>query len=336
MRALLTPDIAPGMGIVLFRPGRELLPLFRGGRVLVESEPENMAHLPSGIVPPPRQLLVDSDEWRHFLTHERTISAAGGIDGMVRELNRAGGCQWESGDYHSHLHTILRYGSGAIRLCWHCDNRLREQSLPRLDVLAAQNAAEYVISVARQQFRLPEHHQITAPELCWWAFINGLTDLLPGDSVREYLRLPPAPPLSGPFRSSDIAPYAASDELLVDHVEMAKPVLALAADDEPPAGYMRRPKLLRWECEKYTRWVKTQACSGCGQPADDPHHIINHGMGGMGTKVHDLFVIPLCRRCHDELHRDVRAWEQEHGSQIELLVRFLDRALGIGALTVGK
>ncbi|EFR18203.1 hypothetical protein ECDEC2B_4929 [Escherichia coli DEC2B] len=28
MRALLTPEIAPRMGIVLFRPGSELMPLF--------------------------------------------------------------------------------------------------------------------------------------------------------------------------------------------------------------------------------------------------------------------------------------------------------------------
>ncbi|EPP3259813.1 hypothetical protein ACT9EE_004691, partial [Salmonella enterica subsp. enterica serovar 4:b:-] len=28
MRALLTPEIAPRMGVVLFRPGSELMPLF--------------------------------------------------------------------------------------------------------------------------------------------------------------------------------------------------------------------------------------------------------------------------------------------------------------------
>ena len=31
MRALLTPEIAPRMGIVLLRPGAELMPLFRRG-----------------------------------------------------------------------------------------------------------------------------------------------------------------------------------------------------------------------------------------------------------------------------------------------------------------
>ncbi|WP_432264350.1 hypothetical protein [Escherichia coli] len=44
MRALLTPEIAPRMGIVLFRPGSELMPLFMQGRVLLEPE-RNVIHL---------------------------------------------------------------------------------------------------------------------------------------------------------------------------------------------------------------------------------------------------------------------------------------------------
>jgi len=54
------------------------------------------------------------------------------------------------------------------------------------------------------------------------------------------------------------------------------------------------------------------------------------GQGGMGIKSHDLFVIPLCRAHHDELHRDVRAFEEKYGSQIVLLFRFLDYAIAVG------
>ena len=95
---------------------------------------------------------------------------------------------------------------------------------------------------------------------------------------------------------------------------------------------MLRPKRRRWEKEKYTRWVKTQQCMCCNNPADDSHHLIGHGQGGMGTKAHDLFVIPLCRRHHDELHADPVAFEAKHGDQLVLLFRFLDRALAIGVL----
>ncbi|EOW5540564.1 TPA: cons domain protein, partial [Escherichia coli] len=51
MRALLTPEIAPRMGIVLFRPGSELMPLFMQGRVLLEPEPEHYSSFASGAVP---------------------------------------------------------------------------------------------------------------------------------------------------------------------------------------------------------------------------------------------------------------------------------------------
>ncbi|WP_350355588.1 hypothetical protein [Serratia symbiotica] len=37
-------------------------------------------------------------------------------------------------------------------------------------------------------------------------------------------------------------------------------------------------------------------------PADDPHHIIDHGLGGTGTRPHDIFTLPLTRACHTRLH----------------------------------
>ena len=51
-----------------------------------------------------------------------------------------------------------------------------------------------------------------------------------------------------------------------------------------------------------------------------------------GTKAHDLFVLPLCRKHHDELHTDTVAFEEKYGSQLELIFRFIDRALAIGVL----
>ena len=96
-------------------------------------------------------------------------------------------------------------------------------------------------------------------------------------------------------------------------------------------GWLTR-KARRQGNEKYTRWVKTQPCACCGKPADDPHHLIGHGQGGMGTKAHDLFVLPLCRKHHDELHADTVAFDEKYGSQLELIFRFIDRALAIGVL----
>lgn len=77
-----------------------------------------------------------------------------------------------------------------------------------------------------------------------------------------------------------------------------------------------------WRNKKYLAWVKSQPCIATRQPADDPHHIIGHGFGGMGTKASDWAVIPLQRWAHDELHRDVKTWERLHGNQVDLLMRF--------------
>ena len=46
MRALLKPVVARELGIVLLRPGSELMSLFSCERVLVESQPAGMERLP--------------------------------------------------------------------------------------------------------------------------------------------------------------------------------------------------------------------------------------------------------------------------------------------------
>lgn len=51
MRALLNVDIARHLGIVLLKPGSELMPLFGAGRVLVEIPPASMKKIPSGRLP---------------------------------------------------------------------------------------------------------------------------------------------------------------------------------------------------------------------------------------------------------------------------------------------
>lgn len=73
----------------------------------------------------------------------------------------------------------------------------------------------------------------------------------------------------------------------------------------------------RMESRGYMDWVKSLRCCSCNAPADDPHHPYGTGYKGMGTKVPDWWVIPLCRVCHDELHHDVARWEDINGAQFE-------------------
>ena len=61
MRALLKPVVARELGIVLLKPGSELMPLFSCERVLVESQPAGVERLPTGHVPDVRQPLASDD-----------------------------------------------------------------------------------------------------------------------------------------------------------------------------------------------------------------------------------------------------------------------------------
>jgi hypothetical protein len=347
VRALLTPEIAPRLGVVLFRPGSELMPLFHQQRVLIETVPENLRAAPSGMLPPARQPLVESETLAPFFADPLVHKAAGGLSALDRYVMGVSGCQWPHSDYHHHEYTVLRYAGGAVRLCWHCDNRLRDQQPRELAALALRNRAEWIIDAARVALGFGTDHSLTLPELCWWAVVDEVAGALPESAARAAMRWPALKVGGGPRKESDLAPVAAATDVLQKKVQRAgavrfrpceepqeehKAVLALGADPEAPESFMLRPKRRRWENKPYTDWVKTRPCSGCGRPADDPHHIIGNGMGGTATKTHDLFVIPLCRACHDKLHADVAAFEREHGTQLELLFRFLDWALGVGVI----
>ncbi|EPD7440460.1 DUF968 domain-containing protein, partial [Escherichia coli] len=94
MRALLTPEIAPRMGIVLFRPGSELMPLFMQGRVLLEPEPERYSSFASGAVPAASQPLADDPAVRAVFRNEAVIRRAGGVECLESWLLREKSCQW--------------------------------------------------------------------------------------------------------------------------------------------------------------------------------------------------------------------------------------------------
>ncbi|CQH54180.1 DUF968 domain-containing protein [Yersinia enterocolitica] len=332
MRALLTPFIQQELGVVILTPGADLLP-YMSGRLLVATEPEEFKSLPVGVLPVANQQLANDPRLLPFFEHERVINAAGGsrvLEAWVKQLKE---CQWhDPDDSHVQNLTILRYGQRSVRLCWHHDNKLREHTLPRLNQLATSNLITWIISTVCSHFRLPDGHQLTMPELCWWAVVNEVSDLLPDSIARASLRMLPAVMKSGPTRESDITWTPNPTQIIETKVEQVKKVLALKIDDEPPASFMRIPKRQRWENKKWLKWVKSQQCCGCGSSADDPHHIIGHGQGGMGTKAHDLFTIPLCRLCHEALHADMHTWEAEHGSQVVLWFHFMDRSISIGAM----
>ncbi|HBX7854198.1 DUF968 domain-containing protein [Klebsiella sp. K4-154] len=325
MRALLTPEIAPRMGVVLLRPGADLMPMFRRGRVLIEPAPEKYSDYATGAIPPATQPLAEDPVLKPVFENKDVILRAGGISSLEAELERRFECQYPHGSLHSENFTLFRHEPGSIRLCWACDNLVRDQYTETLAGIARENLVSWLITVIRSQLGFNEDHQLTIPELCWWLVINNLAHVIPESLARKALRLPEIKhqPV---MKESDIVPETAASEVV------QKKILGLRVDPETPESFMLRPKRRRWVNESWTRWVKSQQCVCCNKQADDPHHLIGHGQGGMGTKAHDLFVLPLCRAHHDELHADTVAFEEKHGSQLELLFRFLDRSLAIGVL----
>ncbi|EFM7381307.1 DUF968 domain-containing protein [Escherichia coli] len=348
MRVLLRPVLVPELGLVVLKPGRESIQVFHNPRVLVEPEPKSMCGLPSGVVPAVRQPLAEDKSLLPFFSDERVIRAAGGAGALSDWLLRhVKSCQWPHGDYHHSETVIHRYGTGAMVLCWHCDNQLRDQTSESLGQLAHQNLSAWMIDVIRHAMNGTQERELSLAELSWWAVRNQVADALPEAVLRRSLGLR-AEKIRSMYRESDIVPGEQTATSILKqrtkslaplpHVHQQqippqeKTVVSIAVDPESPAQYLQRQKPQREEMPVYTRWVKTQKCMTCGNQADDPHHIIGHGLGGMGTKADDLFVIPLCRKCHNELHAGVKDFEEKHGSQLLLLIRFLMHARNSGVL----
>jgi hypothetical protein len=89
--------------------------------------------------------------------------------------------------------------------------------------------------------------------------------------------------------------------------------------------------------ERFMALVRKLPCCVCNAPpTSDPHH--PHGVGYRGTssKAPDLWVIPLCRGHHDELHQDRVAWEEKYGSQFEFVAVTLAHLWADGAITLGS
>tara|TARA_Y100000401_G_scaffold99849_1_gene88413 strand:- start:1177 stop:1479 length:303 start_codon:yes stop_codon:yes gene_type:complete len=57
------------------------------------------------------------------------------------------------------------------------------------------------------------------------------------------------------------------------------------------------------ESSKHLEKIRGMSCIICNSPPRcDPHHITYAEESGMGAKVGDNWTVPLCRKCHGDLH----------------------------------
>ena len=88
--------------------------------------------------------------------------------------------------------------------------------------------------------------------------------------------------------------------------------------------------------KKYTDWIKSQRCRVLMTEGPDCHHVINILPGAMGSKVSDLFTIPLSRSIHANLHHIGKAsWEKlNNTSQAEECLKMINKALEEGLIEI--
>ncbi|XOY31759.1 DUF968 domain-containing protein [Proteus cibi] len=339
MKLLLTPYIQPELGVVLLKPGAELLEQFKKHhRVIISDVPKSLDVLPSGALTGDEQPILNNKHIIQFLNSKKvihTIDKVSPMDSWV--ISNIKYCQIDNDvdNYHHHELVTTFHEAGVIRTCWHHDNHIRNSSAGWVAELAHKNRINWMLDTIRSRLRLDNGHQLTIPDFFSFAVMHNLVNELPEAILRQILNWSDKQEerrVHGGFPEADIIPSNVTAlSAMNERLDAIKPVIKVAIDPEPPGSFLLKPKMQRWENTQWLQWVKTQPCCVCGQQADDPHHIIGHGMGGMGTKAHDLFTIPLCRIHHDELHRGPKQWEATHDNQLELLFHFLNRSLGIGA-----
>jgi hypothetical protein len=81
-----------------------------------------------------------------------------------------------------------------------------------------------------------------------------------------------------------------------------------------------------WRSEKYLEFVRKHPCVGCLRTEEiQAHHFDKRNSGG-GTalKASDCQTVPLCPRCHQEVHRQNKTG---HLTALETERRFLRAAL---------
>lgn len=85
----------------------------------------------------------------------------------------------------------------------------------------------------------------------------------------------------------------------------------------------------RWRSQRYLAFVRSLPCSRCGDQPSQAHHLKGTGnMSGAGLKAPDWASMPLCPRCHEEMHRSPDLWAR----QWEAISRTVGRAIETGVL----
>ncbi|MEM7529074.1 MAG: hypothetical protein AAF416_15595 [Pseudomonadota bacterium] len=79
--------------------------------------------------------------------------------------------------------------------------------------------------------------------------------------------------------------------------------------------------------------VASLGCIVCGNPEAQIHHRISGRYSQ--RRVNHFETMPLCREHHDLLHKNAERFEEEHGTEWELIGKTYARIMEVRANTVG-
>ncbi|EPO8032646.1 DUF968 domain-containing protein, partial [Proteus mirabilis] len=246
MKLLLTPYIQSDLGVVLLKPGAELLKQFKPhSRVIISDVPKSLDKWPSGALTGNEQPLLDNKGIVDFLNNKKVLQAMGGLSSMNMWIGRNIHCcqiNDKHDSYHHHELTTTWHKDGVIRTCWYHDNHIRHSSAEWVAELAHKNRIAWMVDTIRSRLRLDNGHQLTVPDFFSFAVMHKLVDELPDAILRQILDWSEKPKerrVHGGFPEADIIPSNVTAlSTMNERLDMIRPVIKVAIDPEPLASFL--------------------------------------------------------------------------------------------------
>lgn len=310
MSAIITPFVQKETGIAVFSIDAATSNLIRSARRFMLSPlPHDQAvNTADGIVDL-NYSLVANESLKPFFASERVSKTLGGEPSVRRwvELN-IHHCQAPDNSMCSSQLATQTFEGSAVRLCWHHDNEFMMYGYGRLTDELERNRANWIMTWACSEMRLPQDRDLSLIELTFWALRRGLKDELPEEAGRIALCKPEEPISTGPTKECDIT-WGYSVTELLDQIEGQ--VVTIKVDDKSGLLYMARPKIVLGKSPTYLRFIVSLPCVGCQGHVNQPFLYRARGLNE-----HDRWCVPLCDKCAHEATQDVRAWESAHGIRL--------------------
>ncbi|HID8041179.1 TPA: DUF968 domain-containing protein, partial [Proteus mirabilis] len=194
MKLLLTPYIQKELGVVLLKPGAELLEQFRNHqRVIISDVPQSLDVLPSGALTGDEQPILNNKHIVQFLNSKKvihTINKVSPMDTWVAHHIHCCQINNDADNYHHHELVTTFHEAGVIRTCWYHDNHIRNSSAGWVAELAHKNRIDWMLDTIRFRLRLDDGHQLTIPDFFTFAVMHNVIDELPDAILRRVLDWP--------------------------------------------------------------------------------------------------------------------------------------------------